>query len=120
MPYKERIRCSGAIHKRQKHYRLQNWPDYNQALINRGDLTLWFCEDLHHNWYAQKSPIPKKGRPLHYSDHAITLILTLRLLFKQKLRQTQGLVTSLFHLALLRKWEARTNSPFFPKLLDFN
>ncbi|WP_038464449.1 IS5 family transposase [Candidatus Odyssella acanthamoebae] len=98
MPYKERIRRSGAIHKRQKHYRLQNWPDYNQALINRGDLTLWLCEDLHHNWYAQKSLTPKKGRPLHYSDHAITLMLTLRLIFKQKLRQTQGVVKSLFHL----------------------
>jgi hypothetical protein len=22
-------------------YRIRNWPDYNTALVNRGDLTVW-------------------------------------------------------------------------------
>ena len=26
-------------------YRVQNWKQYNRSLINRGNLTLWFCEE---------------------------------------------------------------------------
>jgi IS5 family transposase len=49
-------------------------------------------------WYAAKSDSPRRGRPLYYSDYAITILLTLRMVYKQKLRQTQGFVSSLFAL----------------------
>ncbi len=26
-------------------YRVGNWPEYDQALVERGDLTLWLSED---------------------------------------------------------------------------
>ncbi len=34
-----------------KIYRTTNWSSYNQALINRGNISIWF--DLNTQWYAQ-------------------------------------------------------------------
>lgn len=50
-----------------KIYRTVNWPSYNRALINRGNITIWF--DPQAQWYAQ--PKGKQGRNQTYSDAAI-------------------------------------------------
>ncbi|HFX6218793.1 IS5/IS1182 family transposase, partial [Acinetobacter baumannii] len=34
-----------------KIYRTTNWPTYNRALINRGNIAIWF--DPATQWYAQ-------------------------------------------------------------------
>lgn len=50
-----------------KIYRTTNWPSYNRALINRGNISIWF--DPKTQWYAQ--PQGKHGRNQTYSDTAI-------------------------------------------------
>ncbi len=37
-------------HPWQTSYKVTNWSDYNRALINRGDLTLWVSDDVIEVW----------------------------------------------------------------------
>lgn len=75
-------------------YRVRNWSHYNQSLIKRGDITLWFSEEAIAHWH-DTARSGKRGRPLYYSDAAIHCGLTLRALFHLSLRCTQGFVQSL-------------------------
>ena len=34
-------------------YRVTNWPDYDAALIRRGDLTVWLTEEAVAAWRRQ-------------------------------------------------------------------
>jgi len=77
-------------------YRVRNWSTYNQSLVNRGSLTVWLSEDALSGWRYQ-GPTQRGGQFL-YSDLAIETTLTLRTLFDLGLRQSQGLVRSLFVL----------------------
>jgi hypothetical protein len=76
---------------RQK-YRVTNWSAYNKSLRQRGDLTIWISDEALCLWSAPKRT-SRGGQP-KYSDLAITLCLTLRVVYGQALRQTQGLVRS--------------------------
>lgn len=78
-------------------YRIQNWREYNRALINRGNLTLWFSEDVIQSWYSQEAQ-EGRGRRFTYSDACIELALTLRSLFRFPLRATQGFLEGLVKL----------------------
>ena len=53
-----------------KVYRTTNWSSYNKALINRGNISIWF--DPTTQWYAQ--PQGKHGRNQTYSDAMIVII----------------------------------------------
>ena len=77
-------------------YRVRNWSTYNQALINRGNLTVWLSEEAFSGWRYQGPT--QRGGQFFYSDLAIETTLTLRKLFDLGLRQSQGLVRSLFVL----------------------
>ena len=71
-------------------YRVKNWAAYDQALIQRGHLTVWLSEEAVQGWrYAGP---PQRGAQFVYSDLAIETALTLRKLFKLPLRQTEGFV----------------------------
>jgi Transposase DDE domain len=78
-------------------YRLRNWPEYNRALEARGDLTLWLDAAVLAAWRAA-APTGRRGHPRVYSEVAIQCALTLKELYRQGLRQTTGLVRSLFAL----------------------
>ena len=78
-------------------YKIRNWADYNQSLINRGNLTIWFDDDVVQAWNAVR-PNGRRGRDQTFSDIAIECALTLRRLFRLPLRQTQGLLDGLFTL----------------------
>ena len=78
-------------------YRVRNWKEYNQALVKRGSLTLWFDQDSIAAWYAPKDP-NKRGHPIVYSDAAILCVLTLKAVFRLRLRQAEGFVGSLLEL----------------------
>ncbi|MEK5782180.1 transposase, partial [Acinetobacter baumannii] len=69
-----------------KTYRTTNWSSYNRALINRGNISIWF--DPNTQWYAQ--PQNKQGRNQTYSDTAIQCCL----MIKSLLRLWLPLVTS--------------------------
>jgi hypothetical protein len=80
-------------------YRTRNWKEYNPALVQRGSLTLWIEADVANAWRAQKDGRFCKQRL--YADlaiEAIEAVLRVGKVFRQPLRQTQGLVASLFAL----------------------
>ncbi len=77
-------------------YRVKNWPTYEAALRNRGDITLWFDEDAIDSWNAP--PSGRAGGQRRYSDLAILTALTLRSVFHLPLRQTEGFVASLIRV----------------------
>lgn len=75
-------------------YKTKNWPAYNEALKQRGSLTIWFDPEM--VWVPP--PTGKRGRQPEYSDAAIQTCLTLKVLFGMALRQTTGFVESLLRL----------------------
>src|SRR5215469_15708408 len=81
----------------KKSYKVINWPEYNQALVNRGNFTLWIAEDVIQQWRHENDDI-KVGRPFVYSDRAIETILTLRELFRLTYRATEGFTKSIVGL----------------------
>ena len=60
--------------KKKQHYEIKNWPDYNQALINRGSLTLWIDESMIQFWH-QPEKTGYRDSPMTYSDMAIQCAL---------------------------------------------
>lgn len=79
------------------HYRVKNWREYNEALIRRGSLTLWFEEKTVRSWLnVERSG--KRGHPYVYSDVAVECMLLLKQVFHLGLRQTQGFMRSIFQL----------------------
>jgi hypothetical protein len=76
--------------------RVTNWADYNEALRQRGSLTVWFTDAAIAAWKAAPRTTPG-GQP-QYSDLAITTALTLRAVFRLPLRQTEGLIGSILQL----------------------
>ena len=73
----------------KKVYRVRNWSQYNRALINRGNITLWISDDVLKSWYASKHK-KRRGRRFCYSDLCIETILTMRVIFRLPLRGAQG------------------------------
>ena len=84
-----------------KIYRTTNWSTYNKALINRGNISIWF--DSATQWYALS--IGKHGRNQTYSDAAIQCCLMIKSLFRLSLRMVTGFVQSLIKLCGL-DWTA--------------
>lgn len=86
----------------RKHFitkQIQNWSEYNKALKNRGNLSIFISESVIKNG---RIVAPKQtgnvGRPNQYSDELIELALTIRELFGLPLRQTTGFIEYLFSL----------------------
>ena len=77
---------------KQKH-RVTNWLVYNEGLRQRGDLTVWVSADELGMWSAPRRTA--RGGQRRYSDLTIELCLTLGVVFKQPLRQIQGLMRSI-------------------------
>ena len=94
MPHKFNAFRRDKIPK-QKH-RVTNWAEYNESLRRRCDLTVWISDDALALWAGPPRTTPG-GQPV-YSDLAIELCLTLGMVFKQPLRQTQGLMRSIAEL----------------------
>lgn len=94
MPHKFNADRRDKISK-QKH-RVTNWAEYNESLRRRGDLTVWISEEALALWSAPRRTTP--GGQAVYSDLAIETCLTLGMVFRQPLRQTQGLMCSIAKL----------------------
>jgi hypothetical protein len=77
-------------------YRVRNWSEYNEALRQRGNLTVWFSQEAIEKWYYDGPP--QQGAQFEYSDVAIETALTFRSLFRLPFRQTEGFVRSLIEL----------------------
>jgi hypothetical protein len=77
-------------------YRVTNRPEYDAALRRRGSLTVWITDEAIAAWRAEPRTTPG-GQP-YYSALAITMALTMRAVFRLALRQTEGLIGSVFAL----------------------
>ena len=58
-------------------YKTTNWSAYNEALKQRGSLTIWFDPDM--VW--RPPPNGKRGRQQSFGDAAIQTCLTMKVLF---------------------------------------
>ena len=91
MPHKFNADRRDKIPKQKQ--RVTNWAEYDESLRRRGDLTVWISDDALALWSAPPRMTPG-GQPV-YSDLAIELCLTFGMVFKQPLRQTEGLMRSI-------------------------
>ena len=85
--------------KREKNkYKLKNWSAYNNGLKQRGSITVWIPDDINLEdiWYAE--PSGTQGAQPIYTDEAIMITLQCGKVFRQRLRQTEGFVGSIFKL----------------------
>src|SRR5271154_3770928 len=83
--------------KKKDKYRIRNWREYSQSLVNRGSITFWFDENAIEKWYsAERSNKP--GRPDTYSDEAIRCGLLIKAVFRTALRALQGFIGSLIKI----------------------
>src|SRR3982751_1848559 len=77
----------------QARYRVSNWREYDQALQERGSLTVWITPEAIAAWHPPLTG--KRGRAPLYSDLAIETGRLLRLAFGRPWRQTEGLLRSI-------------------------
>ena len=94
MPYK--FNDAGCHKLEKKQYRMSNWAVYTESLRQRGDVTVWLSSQVEALWRAERRKT-RGGQPT-YSDLAITVCLTLGVVYKPPLRQTEGFVRSLVKL----------------------
>jgi hypothetical protein len=94
MPLKFNADRRAKIPKQKR--RVTNCADYDESLRRRGDLPVWISEEALALWAAAPRSTP--GGHAVYSDLAIELCLTFGMVFKQPLRQTQGLMLSIAEL----------------------
>ena len=97
MPFKHNARFRHKFPKAK--YVVKNGSAYNEYLRLRDDISIWFDPAMLPGWRAGGPR--KRGGKLIYSDLAIELCLTCRVVFGLPLRQTQGFVRSLFKLMYL-------------------
>jgi len=77
-------------------YRVKNWSEYEQALIQRGSIIFWLSDDIEQIWlYAGEK---QRGSQFDYSDKAIEIMLTLKEVFHLTNRGVEGFVRSLFQI----------------------
>lgn len=91
MPFKANQARRQKIPKAR--YQVKNWCAYDQALQQRGSLTIWFTPKAVAAWQA--TPTGKRGRSPYYSNVAIETGHLLRLAFGRPWRQTEGLLRSI-------------------------
>jgi hypothetical protein len=83
-------------HIPKQRHRVTNWATYDASLRARGSLTVWFTAEAIEAWKAE--PRTGRGGQPRYSDLAIATALTLRVVFRLALRQTEGLTGSVIRL----------------------
>ncbi len=94
MPFKHN--ASRRLDIPRARYRVTNWPSYEAGLRRRGDLTFRVDGAALVGWQAPRRSTPG-GQP-RYSELAIELVRTLRLVFHLALRQAEGFARSALQL----------------------
>jgi Transposase DDE domain len=83
----------------KKAYRVRNWKDYNESLVQRGSLTFWFSKEIIKGWKGSEQSDAHGNQK--YSNMFILCDLTLRQLFRLPLRAAAGMMKSLGELMKL-------------------
>ncbi len=84
----------------KRQYRIRNWSEYNAGLKQRGSITFWISDEVRQAWLNQ-SKTGKRGASKTYSDLAIATFATVKAVYHQAGRQTQGFIQSVFRLMKL-------------------
>ena len=94
MPYKHNEPRRHKIPKAK--YKVSNWREYDQALQQRGSLTVWVTPEALEAWAPEKTG--RRGRPTSYSDIVIETAVMLRLAMGKPWRQTEGMLRSIIQM----------------------
>jgi transposase len=94
MPHKHNAARRHRIGKMQ--FKVMNWRDYKAGLRRRGSLTLWLTPKALVGWAAPRRKT--RGGQQRYSDLAIETALMLGMVFGLRLRQSEGLLSSVLEL----------------------
>ena len=94
---------NSRVHPKYKtKYRVSNWAEYDRALVERGNITLWISDGRKRSFRViaswKPAPTGRRGGQRKFSDHAIETALTLRLIFRLPLRQAEGFLRSVLSL----------------------
>jgi hypothetical protein len=58
-----RVKADDSAAKAKYRYRVTNWAEYDRALVNRGNLTIWFDKArIAENCAAEIAASPSEGR----------------------------------------------------------
>ena len=87
--------------KKKTTYRIRNHREYDTSLRQRGSLTFWISREALQHWVVTEKTGERGASPT-YSDLAIETMATLKALFHQAGRQTEGLMASIFELMKVR------------------
>lgn len=79
-------------------YRVSNWAEYNNSLVQRGSITVWIDDEVLASWRPVPEGRRKRGGQPKYSDRAIECLLSLKAVFHLPYRQTEGFGKSLMAL----------------------
>ncbi len=116
MPHKHNAARRHHIGKMK--FKVTNWGEYEAGLRRRGSLTLWITPEALSGWAAPRRKT-RGGQP-RYSDLAIETTLMLGMVFGLRLRQSEGLLSSVLDMMALDlpvpdhttlSWRARTWKP---------
>ncbi len=80
--------------RRKELYRVKNWSEYEEALVQRGSITFWLSDDFEKVWLYTGEK--QRGSQFDYSDKAIEIMLTIKEVFHLTNRSVEGFVRSLF------------------------
>lgn len=86
----------------KKKYKIRNWHEYNESLVNRGSLEYWIDKGLIKSWTVTVTDEHgrvirrKRGGQTKYPDSAIEAVRLVGKVYHQRLRQTEGMVRSIF------------------------
>lgn len=97
MPHKHNAARRHHIGKMK--FKVTNWAEYEAGLRRRGSLTLWITPEALAGWAAPRRKT-RGGQPL-YSDLAIETALMLGMGFGLRLRQSEGLLSSVLDMMAL-------------------
>src|SRR3989344_4817442 len=109
-PIKPRKQHKKVKPKSEKQYKVRNWKEYNQALVDRGKVTFWITEKALEAWEEQQKT-GKRGKPKLYSNVAIETAITLQQVFHLPLRQVEGFLSS-----ILTKMQSDRKAPDYSTL----
>lgn len=85
------------VHPKYKtRYHVGNWPSYDRALVQRGDVTFWLSPQAVGAWRPEPSKRPGASR--RFSDLAIETAVAIRLVYGLPFRQAEGFLRSLLTL----------------------
>jgi hypothetical protein len=125
MPYKHTDPCRHTFKKMK--YKVTNWAEYNEALRQRGDISVWMSEEAINNWHETKESDSGRGRPKTHADIAVQVCLLFRQRYSRPLRQTQGFMRALIRLMALpfdmmdfSNISTRSDALSFERLIDSN